>query len=142
MIVITCVDDDFGMLFNNRRQSKDSLLRKRILEKTAGHKLWMNDYSAKQFKEDTAPQINVDNDFLLNAAAGDYCFVETQQLRACEKSIEKLILYRWNRKYPSDLKFDLDLSNWRLIETTDFPGNSHETITEEIYENNLSETHR
>lgn len=133
MIVITCIDDDMGMLFNNRRQSKDSVLRARILDKSAGHKLWMNHYSAKQFEGDETPQVNVEEDFLLEATPGDYCFVETQPLQAYEKWIEKLILYRWNRKYPSDLKFDLDLRGWKLLESTDFPGNSHDKITEEVY---------
>lgn len=133
MIVLICVDDDMGMLFNSRRQSKDVILRSRIMEKTRGHKLWMNHYSAKQFEEDDQHEINVEEDFLLDAAPGDFCFVETQLLQAYEKWIEKLILYRWNRKYPSDLKFDLNLRDWKLIETTDFVGNSHTKITEEIY---------
>ena len=133
MIVITCVDDDMGMLFNSRRQSKDSVLRKRILEKTSGQRLWMNHYSAKQFEDDDAPQINVEEDFLLETTSGDYCFVETQPLQPYEKWIEKLILYRWNRKYPSDLKFDLDLRGWKLTESTDFIGSSHDRITEEVY---------
>lgn len=31
MVVFYCVDDDGGLLFNKRRQSMDSELRKRIL---------------------------------------------------------------------------------------------------------------
>ena len=49
------------------------------------------------------------------------------------KWIESVILYKWNRRYPSDTKFDLDLNGWTLISTTDFPGSSHEKITEEVY---------
>ena len=44
MIVIACVDDKMGMLFNHRRQSQDSVLRKRILQITAGKILWMSRY--------------------------------------------------------------------------------------------------
>ena len=35
MIVIACVDDRMGMLFNRRRQSQDAALRQR-LERAAG----------------------------------------------------------------------------------------------------------
>ena len=47
MILITCVDDKMGMLFNKRRQSMDSILRERVLKMCAGKKLWMNEYSRK-----------------------------------------------------------------------------------------------
>jgi len=133
MNVIVCVDDDMGMLFNHRRQSKDSVLRERILNKTAHGKLWMNHYTAKQFDVENAPQINVDDAFLSEAVEGDTCLVETESILPYEKWIEKLTIYRWNRKYPSDLKLDIDLSTWKLIQTEDFQGNSHEKITEEVY---------
>ena len=32
MILIACVDDNLGMLFNNRRQSMDRVLRARLLK--------------------------------------------------------------------------------------------------------------
>ena len=68
MILIACVDDNLGMLFNNRRQSMDSVLRGRILTMCAGKKLWMNAYSRKQFNTD-AEGITVDENFMAKAAA-------------------------------------------------------------------------
>ena len=53
MILIAAADDSYGMMFNHRRQSQDRVLRQRMLELTAGHTLWMNAYSAKQFAEIT-----------------------------------------------------------------------------------------
>ncbi len=47
MIIMICLDDRGGMLFNKRRQSQDVLLRQQILTETAGGRLWMNSYSAK-----------------------------------------------------------------------------------------------
>lgn len=133
MILIACVDDYFGMLFNNRRQSQDRLLRERILQLTTGNRLWMNQYSAKQFEP--MPQINVDDCFLNEAAPGDYCFAENVNILPYENWIEKIILYNWNRKYPADLYFNIPLQEhgWKLLETTDFVGSSHDKITEEIY---------
>ena len=47
--------------------------------------------------------------------------------------LEKLIVFRWNRKYPADFWLDADLRDWKLIEAEEFPGNSHEKITQETY---------
>lgn len=41
MILIVCVDDHNGMMFNHRRQSQDRILRGDILELTEGKILWM-----------------------------------------------------------------------------------------------------
>lgn len=133
MNIIVCIDDEYGMLFNHRRQSRDRLLRERILMLTKGTKLWMNLYSAKQFEEECAKNMFVDEAFLHNAGNGDYCFVETEDITKHIPKIEKIILYRWNRRYPSDFKFALDLSDWTMESTFEFAGSSHEKITEEIY---------
>lgn len=135
MILLACVDDNFGMLFNHRRQSQDRALREYMASRTAGHKLWMNSYSRKQF-DDTA-QILVDDDFLDKAGPGDYCFVENTPILPHASRIERIILYRWNRVYPSDVSFDLPLTGWTLTETNEFPGSSHKKITEEIYTHEL-----
>ncbi|MFR1722417.1 hypothetical protein [Emergencia timonensis] len=136
MIIMICLDDRGGMLFNKRRQSQDVLLRQQILTETAGQRLWMNSYSAKQFAEESAANIVVDETFMDKARPGDFCFIENVAPSAYEDKIEKIILYRWNRTYPGDLYFDIPLEEhgWKLIETDDFAGHSHEKITKEVYE--------
>ena len=52
MILIVCVDDHNGMMFNHRRQSQDRILRGDILELAEGKILWMDAYSKKQFVEE------------------------------------------------------------------------------------------
>jgi hypothetical protein len=131
MILITCADDAMGVAFNHRRLSRDRNLTARILERTAGHILWMSPSSAKLFDAD-AP-IRVSDTFLEQAGAGEYCFAETEDLTPWVSKVEQLILYRWNRSYPSDRKLALPLEQWRLCQSTDFPGHSHERLTEEIY---------
>lgn len=135
MILLVCVDDGMGMAFAGRRQSRDRLLRKRILEKTAGGRLWMSGYSARQFAEDDAPQVCVTGDAFCSAGAGEYCFVETIAPLAMEAQIEEIILFRWNRKYPADLFFNIPLEEhgWKLRTYTEFAGQSHAHITEEVY---------
>lgn len=88
MIVIACLDDNGGMMFNHRRQSQDRMLRAHI------------------------------------AALAPF-----------ERWIEKIIIFRWHRTYPADQHFDIDLSggNWKICESVEFTGHSHERITIEVY---------
>lgn len=134
MIIVVCLDDQDGMLFNQRRQSKDSGLRVRVLELCGEKLLWMNAYSAGQFSE-TAPNIRVAENFLEKAGAGEYCFVENTDVTNAAERAEGLVIYRWNRCYPSDVKFPTGLFSprWRLVSTEDFEGSSHERITQEVY---------
>lgn len=123
MILIVCLDENNGMMFNNRRQSKDCELRKRLISVIGNAPLWMSEYSRGQFEE----PFNYCDD--VNKAK--YFFVENiNDLSSLE--FEQVIVYRWNRKYPGDMFFDL--SNRKLISTFDFAGKSHEKITEEVYQ--------
>ena len=122
-------------MFNHRRQSQDRVLRAHIAELVGGARLWMNHYSAQQFDAESIQHLNVDDDFLQEAVEGDYCFVEDAALTPYEIWIEKMILFRWNRTYPADQFFDIDLcgGNWKLSESIEFAGHSHERITLEVY---------
>lgn len=156
MIIVAATDNQGGMMFNRRRQSQDRILRERVLSMARESRLWMNEYTRRQFAEAPAretggalaaahgepparsgggPPILTDNTFLEKAGSGEYCFVENQPLAACEGRIEKIILFRWNRDYPGDFFFDIDVARppWRLAETEEFPGSSHEKITQEVY---------
>ncbi|MGN0299616.1 MAG: ribonuclease Z [Lachnospiraceae bacterium] len=135
MIIILCLDDDNGMLFNHRRQSRDSILLEHILNLTENKVLWMNAYSAKLFGEGHA-QIQVDENFLDKAQPQDYCFVETADITAYVSQVETFILYRWNRNYPDDFYFSIPLEKmgWHMTSLNEFSGSSHECITEQIFE--------
>lgn len=96
----------------------------------------MSPYSYRQFEVSGENQIeNVDN-FLDLVGEGEYCFVEDQQVMPYEKKIEKVILFHWNRTYPGDVYWDIDLEQplWKLVRTEEFKGSSHEKITMEVYE--------
>lgn len=135
MIVILAIDDIGGMMFHGRRQSSDRVLREKILHITKEKKLWMNLYSAKQFVEtEGKEQLMIDEDFLLKAEDGDYCFVENVPLLSLEK-IEQIILFKWNRRYPNDFCFDMKTleQEWKMSKQEEFAGFSHEKITMEVY---------
>lgn len=134
MILIICIDENGGMLFNNRRQSQDKVLRQRLLLLVKDNKLMMNSYSKNQFTE-AMPNIFVSEDFLEKADHGDFCFVENTDITPYLNKAEQIIVYKWNRAYPFDMKFDISIleNDWQLCSKFDFVGSSHEKITEEVY---------
>ena len=136
MILIACTDDDGGLAFNRRRLSMDRVVRERILEMSKDSRLWMNHYSYQQYEQYEAGQINVCEEFLNEAVPGDYCLTEDIHVGEFAPWVEKVILFKWNRSYPHDLDLDIDLTDptWRLVSREDFPGNSHEKLTMEVYE--------
>lgn len=129
MILLICIDDKDGMMFARRRQSKDGVLRRRMLS-LSEEKLFVSPYSAKQFEE--TGFVTADNPAKA-AGQGEYAFIEDTPLP--REDVERIILYRWNRRYPGDRFFDRSLLDGRKkISETDFAGSSHEKITEEIWE--------
>ena len=100
MIVITCLDQKNGMMFNHRRQSQDSVLREHVAKLVANVPLWMNHYSASQFDTESIPNLNIDDAFLQEAAQGEYCFVEDAPLAPFEKWIERIVIFRWIAPIP------------------------------------------
>lgn len=136
MIVIVTVDDRMGVMFNCRRQSKDEEVCKKIVEICGENKLLMNSYSAKIFTG-YENKITVSENFLYEAEEGDYCFSEGEGLEAWDHKIEKLIVFKWNRAYPSDVKLDISPMCRKLEKVTEFTGKSHEKITMEVYGRNV-----
>jgi len=127
MNVIICLDDKNGMTFNSRRQSKDRRVREKMLEIVSGAKLYMTEYSFAQFEEN-ADNIIISSDFCENE--NDFYFAESPDFPV--EKINFLYVFRWNRVYPSDVKFDFD-GRFKLEKTEEFEGSSHKKITLEIY---------
>ena len=132
MILIACVDDRGGMLFNRRRQSQDRLLRQDLLEEAGGRPVWLNPYSLKQFP-DPPENLRCAEDFFRRAGEGELYFFEDTDPAPWLERAEGVILYHWNRRYPADLYFPLPLAGWTLVRREEFPGSSHERITKEVY---------
>mgnify|MGYP006878346965 FL=1 len=74
MIAIVTIDDNNGMMFNKRRQSKDIRLIERILDIAGTNRIWVSEYSSQLF-DTSKDNIIVDNSYT-EAQAQDYCFVE------------------------------------------------------------------
>ena len=132
MKLIVCLSDDSGMMFNHRRQSRDRVLVADMVEHTKDATLWISPYSAPLFVED-CPHLQVASDPTKTAGENDYCFVEDTPLPPNLEDVNELLIYRWNRLYPSDVFFTCNTSAFYLAETHEFVGSSHDNITKEIW---------
>ncbi len=141
MTGIVCLDQEDGLLFNGRRQSRDRAVTEKILSMTEGNPLWMSAYSRRIFPED-AP-VCVAEDLLEklaeltesageNAGKASFCLIE-EAVDLENEAIDEWLVFRWKRVYPADvfLKFPEDRWEKELIET--FAGYSHEEIDLERY---------
>ena len=131
MKLIVCLDDKQGMMFNGRRQSRDRLLMEDLEQYVDGKTVYCTPYSEGLLANRRLSYRVTENPF---ADAGDaYCFIETLDPAPYAERIDEIVIYRWNRHYPSDVWFTLDLDQYRLTERVDFVGSSHETITREVW---------
>lgn len=134
MIIFVCVDNRSGMLFNSRRQSSDRYVITDIVKEVGGADLYLSPYSKSLFSNQEL-SLKVSEDFLGQAGAGDYCFVEKNNILPYKDSLESLIIYRWNRDYPGDFYLDLNPEKFSSKSHTsiDFKGYSHDIITKEVF---------
>ncbi len=132
MIVVVCLDNEEGMLFNHRRQSRDKGLVRNLSELAGDKKIYASPFSKTVFK-DFEDKVCFDENFLASAGKDDYCFVENASLIEYADKITGLIIYEWNELYPADTYFDFDYSEMKLISAKMFSGTSHRKITREIY---------
>lgn len=132
MICVICLDPKDGCSFGNRRQSKDRLLRQKLLELCAGSPLWMSPYSAGQF-EKVGENFRIAENCLELAGPGELCFAEAVPPESCLSRTEELIVFRWDKCYPASAWFSPLRFSRKPPVIEEFPGYSHEIITMERY---------
>lgn len=131
MTLIFCVDNNFGLMFNKRRQSRDSVVIEDIINNYG--KIYISPYSERLFTEIGA-NYELCEDFM-NCEENCVCFVEDKYSPDLLKKAEQIILYNWNRLYPADVHLDYQiiLDNFKLTENLIFKGSSHNEIERERY---------
>lgn len=132
MKLVCCVDDIMGMAFFGRRQSRDSLLYEDLSKVAEGKTIHMLSRSAPLFTN-TDAKISLSELPWEKASEDEFCFLEFSSPSSFEEKVSEIILYRWNRRYQSDVKFDIDLSRWKKLSETEFTGSSHAKISKEVY---------
>ena len=127
MTLYICLDDRNGLQFNHRRQSRDSAVLEDLRSQLRGS-LLIDPFSEKLIQEAEIPYV------LPPETAADF-FAENVPTEEILAQTTKLVVYRWNRHYPADVRWDPDLETrgFALGETVEFPGKSHEKITREVY---------
>lgn len=126
MTVALCIDDENGLLFGSRRQSRDRVLLEDLIKESQG-KLLILPFSQKLLgdRAEVCPDLSEEG----------FYFLEDQPLAPLKDRITTLILYRWNRLYPADFYLDLTPRQLglKLARTEELCGSSHPKITKEVY---------
>lgn len=133
MTVIICVDNNGGILFNGKRQSKDRIFRKYLLDivEKKNSRIAMSPYTYSQFKEDKRKELtDVKEEFSFDE---DYIFLERAIPILWEK-VNNLILCCWNRDYPADEYFNLPIGVECILQKTEEIVSDSHTLTIETYE--------
>lgn len=133
MTVIICVDNNGGILFNGKRQSKDRIFRKYLLDivEKKNSRIAMLPYTYSQFKEDEGKELtDVKEEFSFDE---DYIFLERAIPILWEK-VNNLILCCWNRDYPADEYFNLPIGVECILRNTEEIVSDSHTLTIETYE--------
>ncbi len=132
MLVAYCIDNNGGLIFNNRRLSRDKALCDDFVS-TARNKIYAQDYSKTLFESYFSVSY-AQNPFDISSD-DDSVFIESLALSPYTDRIDKIYVYKWNRDYPSDMKIDIDplALGFKLADTVEFKGNSHDKISKEIY---------
>ena len=133
MTVVVCVDTQGGVLFNKRRVSSDRLLIADLLEQVGNQRICLRSYTANLFPEGI--NLHITENCIEDVQQDEVLFLEEAAPGDLLAKAEKVILYHWNRTYPSDVRFPVEAlkRSGEMIDSVDFSGNSHERITREVY---------
>lgn len=126
MTIILCLDDKNGLSFNNRRQSRDKILIEDIIQ---NNNVYILERSACLFAEYSVNKVNNVSDLPNDAVY----FHEITDPKDIIDRFDTVIIYRWNRHYPSNIKFEFAINDYKKIYEEEFVGFSHDKITKEVY---------
>lgn len=126
MTVYLCLDDRGGLLFNKRRLSRDAAV---LADMAAEGPVTIDPFSEKLLAQ--IPHL------LAEEILPKDCrfFLENRNPESVLPLADRLVLYRWNRHYPADVRWEGTPGDYGFVlsETSEFPGKSHEKITKEVY---------
>ena len=132
MTVIVAISEGGGMLFNGRRQSRDRNLTEDVVNFVGQDSLYITKFSEKLFSDYGNVKVTDDP---LSLPENAVFFAENFKISNVSKKITKMVIYKWNKKYPSDFYLDTSPSSLglKLSSSVDFTGYSHDKITREVY---------
>ena len=126
MTLILWAGKNGEMMFNRRRCSSDREVVADILATYDPAEICVSAYSSPLF--DGAKVISN-----LSEAEGGVLFLEDFSLDDALTQARKLIVYRFDRAYPANVRLVIP-RDFPMTESREFAGFSHEKITREVYE--------
>ncbi|MBQ0037938.1 MAG: ribonuclease Z [Clostridiales bacterium] len=132
MKLIICWSSNKGIAFHHRRVSRDAAVIADIETLLCGKNLLIHPSSLALF-DGSNIALTCQESFLSDAGAEDFVFVESDAYLPFEDDIDQIISYNWNRDYPADTYFRMDLSAFEQTESVAFAGHSHENIQRDIW---------
>ena len=132
MKIIICWSNNKGIAFHQRRVSRDAAVIADIKSLLGQQPLYIHPASQILFGE-SGIDLVCSESYLSDANDNDYVFIESDAYLSFEDDIRQIIAYNWNRDYPADTYFRMDLSAFEQVDSTILPGHSHENIQREIW---------
>ena len=126
MTLILWAGKNGEMMFNRRRCSQDRAVIADILSQFSPADICVSAYSAPLFEG--AQVISQPTD-----AENGVLFLEDLPLSPALALAKKLIVYRFDRVYPANVRLQVP-PDFTLTESREFAGYSHDKITREVYE--------
>ena len=126
MTLILWTGKNGEMMFNRRRCSSDREVIADIRAMYDPSEICLSVYSSSLF---AGSKVITD----LPEAAGSVLFLEDLPLDAALARAKKLIVYRFDRVYPADVRLVIP-QDFCMTESKEFAGFSHDKITREVYE--------
>ena len=126
MTLILWTGKNGELLFNHRRCSRDRAVIADIFSTYAPAQLCVSPYSSPLF-----PGARIIHQ--LSEVGEDVLFLEDLPLLPALETAKTVIVYRFDRIYPADVKLQLP-ADYVLTQCRCFSGHSHETISREVYE--------
>lgn len=135
MKAIICVEDNGGICFHSRRVSQDVHQREDVCARYGKEGLLMKASTAELYKTQESVSCTIVPSWAHACSLSGWCVFEDREVSAYEKELEEVVIYRWNRRYPSDEKLRLTLKAplWRCVKRYEFAGKSHPRISVEHY---------
>lgn len=144
MKLIIFLDEELGYSFNHRRLSRDKKVRLHMMQKVRelGGTLFMNRYTEQSFLKDEGVLLPKERSerlkkpaeagaaFLEEAKRADgWALAENEDVTPYLSDIDEMLVYRWNRRYLSDLRLPADFAEGFTEQYTEsFAGASHDRI--------------
>lgn len=131
--VALCIDPRGGMMFNNRRQVKDSEIISDVIARFGARAVFIAPYSARLFEG--AAGVTVCSDPIKECTDGGLCFVEDPALLSECADVETLVIYTWGTPYPADkyIPFEPASIGFKKLSKEKLSTSIHKKVTREVF---------